>query len=181
MLAKQGWRLITKQLKWVPPDGEVLKINIDAAFHAEELRGGTGVVVRNNSGLLIRAQALWYKHVANAMTMEAYAIRDAVILAMEQGYHKVAVESDAQSLALWEEDHGGRSEVAVIFQKIRELCGVFTSFCISYVRDANEASHLCAKNVNRGANDDERRRCLWLNFIPHFLAPVLQHDCSPTT
>jgi hypothetical protein len=131
-LAKQGWRLITKQLKWVPPDGEVLKINIDAAFHAEELRGGTGVVVRNNSGLLIRAQALWYEHVANAMTMEAYAIRDAVILAMEQGYHKVAVESDAQSFVkLWEEDHGGRSEVAVIFQEIRELCGVFTSFCIA--------------------------------------------------
>jgi hypothetical protein len=130
-LAKQGWRLITKQLKWVPPDGEVLKINRDAGFHAEELRGGTGVVVRNNSGLLIRAQALWYEHVANAMTMEAYAIRDAVILAMEQGYHKVAVESDAQSLALWEEDHGGRSEVAVIFQKIRELCGVFTCFCIA--------------------------------------------------
>jgi hypothetical protein len=46
------------------------------------------------------------------MTMELWR----VILALEQGYPKVAVESDAQALVkLWEEDHDGRSEVAVIF------------------------------------------------------------------
>ena len=50
---------------------------------------------------------------------------------------------------LWEAEDSGRSEVAVILQQVRELSGMFTSFCITYIsRDANEAAHLCAKRAS---------------------------------
>ena len=57
-----------------------------------------GLVVRDHTGALTRAQAKWYECAASPITMKAEDIRDAVILASECGYQQVIIESDAMEV-----------------------------------------------------------------------------------
>ena len=49
--------------------------------------------MRDHEGKLLRAQALWYDSINNALMAEAYAIRDGVRLACDLGYREVVLES----------------------------------------------------------------------------------------
>jgi ribonuclease HI len=164
------------QARWKKPAQGVFKINVDASFHEEEMQGATGLVVRDHVGSLISAQALWYAHAASPMIMEARAIRDAVKLAMERGYHRVEMESDAQEVVKLIKEPWiiGRSEIAGIAREVKKLSDFFTSFSIAYVGGtANEAAHICTNRASA-----ERRRCLWINYKPQFLLDILEKDCS---
>ena len=59
---------------------------------------GTGVVIRNHNGELIRAQAIWYWYAQNAWFMEALVIRDGICVAMDLGFCKAIIKSDAQEV-----------------------------------------------------------------------------------
>jgi ribonuclease HI len=164
------------QARWKKPAKGVFKINVDASFHEEEMQGATGLVVRDHVGSLISAQALWYAHAASPMIMEARAIRDAVKLAMERGYHRVEMESDAQEVVKLIKEPWiiGTSEIAGIAREVKKLSDFFTSFSIAYVGGtANEAAHICTNRASA-----ERRRCLWINYKPQFLLDILEKDCS---
>lgn len=166
----------SKQIKWNPPDEGVMKINVDASFDDVSCQGSTGLVIRDREGALLHAQTLWYNFAASSQSMEAEAIRDGVRMAIERGFSKVEVETDAQAIVkLWESDTFDRSEIAAILQEIRELSDQFESFRLKFVRrEANEAAHLCAKQAT-----SVRRRCLWLNYTPVFLMNTLYRDCMP--
>jgi ribonuclease HI len=162
--------------QWKKPDPGIYKINVDASFSTETLEGATGLVVRDSTGALIRAEARWIEFAANSLIMEACAIRDGICLAIDRGYQNVEVETDAQEvLKLIEDQGGGRSSIASIRQEIKELSGMFSSFKLLYVsRLANEAAHSCARKATR-----VRRRCLWINYNPPFLVDILYKDCNP--
>ena len=69
------------------------------------------------------------------------------------------------------------SEIMAICQEIREIKRVLASCSIvSIGRDANNAAHLCAKQTS-----SDRRRCLWINYNPAFLADTLRSDCNHVT
>jgi hypothetical protein len=72
-------------------------------------------------------------------------------------------------------EQAGRSDIASICQEIRELSDIsFTSFQISFVsRLANQAAHSIASKAS-----SIRRRCLWLNYTPQFLASTVEIDCK---
>ena len=105
--------------------------------------------IRDHSGTLVHGQAIWYEQSANALTMEAWAIRDGVQLAGDLGFTNVVVESDAQQLVrMWEEMTFDRSEVAPILNEVRALADNFNVFKLAFVhREANELAHLCAKQA----------------------------------
>ena len=138
--------------------------------------GGTGMGLRDHDGKLLRAQALWYGDVSNSMMMEAYAIRDGVRLAGDIGLTDIIVESDAQQLVkLWDSMAFDRSEVAPILNEVLVLSESFRFFKLVFVaREANELAHLCAKQAS-----SNRRRCLWINFVPPFLDACIKRDCNP--
>jgi hypothetical protein len=160
---------------WLPPDQGVTKINVDASFTEASHEGATGAAVRGHDGQLIRAQALWYSHTSSAFSMEAIAIRDGVRLACGMGLQHVIIESDAQTVVqLWKNQGGGRSEIAGILHEIDDTSKVFQSFTVRYIgREANQLAHLCAARAS-----SVRRRCLWINYTPLFLASCLQTDCN---
>jgi ribonuclease HI len=160
-------------VKWKKSNPGVYKINVDASFRENENNGATGLIVRDHTGTLVRAQAKWYDQAASPLTMEAEAIRDAVCFAVDRGYQRVIIESDAQEVVkCWRDPRAGRSIIASIIQEIKELSDMFTSFNISYVsRLANQAAHSCANKAS-----SERRRCLWLNYTPPFLVSILEKD-----
>ncbi|KAM3391191.1 hypothetical protein ACQJBY_012702 [Aegilops geniculata] len=163
--------------KWQPPDDPFIKVNVDASFHEETHQGGTGLGIRNHKGTLLRAQAVWYDAGLSAMAMEAYAIRDGVQLACDLGMQKVIVETSAQTVVyMWSTRCFDRSEVAATLHEIEGLCENLEEFRLAFVpREANELAHLCAKQCSAS-----RRRCLWINYIPTFLADCVKKECSPT-
>ena len=163
------------KVRWKPPDQGAIKINTDAGFDQNTMSGSTGLVVRDSRGDLLRAQAIWYNHAANARIMEAIAIRDGAKFALERGYTRVIIESDVEEVVICNDDGQNRSEIMSICQEIRDIIGAFSSCSISCIgRAANVAAHLCAKQASA-----DRRRCLWINYIPNFLADALQSDCNP--
>jgi ribonuclease HI len=178
-LAQLGRKKVSTQPKqvarWVKPASDVVKINVDASFFEDDHMGATGLVVRDSFGALILAQARWMEHAANPLVMEALAILAGVHLAIDRGYQKVEVETDAKEvIKLIDDPGGGRSCIASIRQEIEELRGYFTSFKICFIgRQANMAAHLCARKATRF-----RRRCLWINYDPPFLSETLAKDCN---
>jgi hypothetical protein len=116
------------------------------------------------------ANYLNYKH-----GLLQLALCDSVQFALENGYHRVAFEYDAQEvIKLVNEIEVGISEIVSIIQEIQELSAFFTSFCFSDIfRDGNDVAHLCANMASA-----KRRRCLWVNYKPQFLLNVLENNCN---
>lgn len=162
--------------RWKPPDATRLKINVDASFSETDNEGSTGVCVRDHTGKLMRAQAIWYDSIADAKTMEAMAIRDGAQLAADLGYRDIIIESDAEQVVkMMNSGMYDRTEAAAVYHVIKELCGIFNNCQLVFVgREANNLAHLCCKRAN-----SSRRRCLWVNYIPDFLADCIAHDCNP--
>jgi hypothetical protein len=86
------------------------------------------------------------------------------------------IETDANEVVkLWRGRNEGRSEIAPILREIDELSNNLEYFQLNFIgREANEAAHLCAKQAT-----SNRRRCLWINYVPRFLVDCLQKDCKP--
>ncbi|GJM94043.1 hypothetical protein PR202_ga10655 [Eleusine coracana subsp. coracana] len=100
-MVEDVWQIYQKEnkkarlsVKWQPPDDGVLKLNTNAAFDASKCTGGTGAVLRNSRGILLRAQARWYDQVEDVYQAEAVAIRDGMTMAKQVGTTKLVVESD---------------------------------------------------------------------------------------
>lgn len=91
-------------------------------------------------------------------------------MVMERGLRHVHIETDAQQVVrLWDGN-------ASILYEVREIVCNLSSFRFSFIeRDANNAAHPCVKKAS-----ESRRRCLWLDYIPPFLADTLQQDCNQT-
>jgi ribonuclease HI len=154
----------------------VIKINTDASFSKDRMAGGTDWVVRDHQGKLLRAQGRWYENIADARIMEALAIRDGATLAAERGFTHAILESDTKEVInICNDDLQNRSEIMAICQEVVEIRRALPSLSISFVgRDANNAAHLCAKQAS-----SDRRRCLWINYNPDFLANTIRSDCNP--
>jgi hypothetical protein len=137
--------------------------------------GVIGLVVGDSSGALILAQARWMEHAANPLVMEALAILDGVHLAIDRGYQKLEVKTDAtEVIELIDDPGGGRSCIANIRQEIEELRGNFTSFKLCFIgRQANMAAYLCARKAT-----SSRRRCFMINYDPPFLSETLTKYCN---
>jgi hypothetical protein len=127
-------------------------------------------VVQISEGILIRGQAIWYEHAANASMMEALAIRDGVRLAVERSYDRVIIESESKEVVkMIKEDHQSKSEITSIYHEIREVMRALPSLRVVYIgRDANQAAHLCAKQASL-----DRKRCVISKCLVNRLRPIL--------
>jgi hypothetical protein len=85
------------------------------------------------------------------------------------------MESDSKIAINLCADVQSRSELMPIFQEIKELSRAFASFSMIHTgREANQAAHACAKQASV-----DRKRCVWMNYNPGFLASTLLSDCNP--
>lgn len=105
----------------------------DGAFSSRPGEGASGSIARDHQRQLFASKAIWYPKAANALSMEAHAIRDGVILAR---YRKVIMETaslvlskllnimESDSLVLSKLLNNGnfkRSEIAYILYDVVEL------------------------------------------------------------
>ncbi|TVU48986.1 hypothetical protein EJB05_00275, partial [Eragrostis curvula] len=84
--------------RWSRPDEGWIKVNTDGAFDARSGNGGSGVVLRRNDGGVVVVEDKWYASLPDAVTSEALAARDGVLLAVAHGCSKVILESDCSEL-----------------------------------------------------------------------------------
>ena len=111
------------------------------------------------------------------MTMESLVVRDGVMVAKAAGFSRVVIETYSKEVvSLSKERNHGRSEIIAVLQEIEELSGDLDLFQLVFIgREANEGAHLCAKQAS-----ENRRRCMWIIYIPSFIIQCLQKDCKPT-
>ncbi|TVU51168.1 hypothetical protein EJB05_02576, partial [Eragrostis curvula] len=132
---------------WKSPDTGWAKVNTDGAFEAKTGKGAAGAILRNKRGETLAAEGRKYEHLADAVTAEALAARNGLLLAVAMGCNRVILELDNQTLAnsLKATEHD-RSSIADLWQEIQELGRSSLSFRISFVhQEANSAAHCCAK------------------------------------
>lgn len=98
-------------------------------FQINSMQGSTGCLIHDADCRLLQARAKWYHAVASALSMEAFALRVGVWMAVEMRKQKVIVESDSQVLVkFWSSDAQDRSEIAPIIKEVKELTRVYFSF-----------------------------------------------------
>ena len=83
----------SKECVWKPPPLGWVKINVNAALHPSSTM--IAAIARNEEGLLIRA---WVKPVLtqDPLLAEAYAIHWAIILAKNENWSNIVIESDSK-------------------------------------------------------------------------------------
>ena len=139
------------------------------------MSGATGAVITRHDGSFLKAGGTWICSAANALNMEAMALRDGVLLALQGNFSKVLMETDSVTLMkFWREDKDGRSDIGPLLLEVRERSKIFSEFDLRLVnREANSAAHLCAHEVY-----SRKQRCLWLVTTPSFLLPCIEQDCN---
>ncbi|KAK1612485.1 hypothetical protein QYE76_036158 [Lolium multiflorum] len=117
-LAQIGRKKEPKPIKiaavWNKPDSGTLKIAVDASFNKEDNSG-----VRDSDGLLIQAQAKWTDFAANSLVLEAVAILEGIRFAIDRGFLKVEIESDALEVIKLIEDPEHEQGVSELFGMLK--------------------------------------------------------------
>jgi len=159
-----------------PPEGW-LKCNADGTFYENQWQGATGAVLRDEAGGFVRGRAKWYGHCLDALSMEALACRDGLLLARQVGAQRLWLETDSQELLkLWRAGDNQRSSIAPILGEIRELSSLFLDFKFSSIsRNCNRVAHSLAKQVTRESQVG------WWQQTPTCVATLLVSDCNSGT
>ncbi|KAH7845328.1 hypothetical protein Vadar_000697 [Vaccinium darrowii] len=84
--------------RWIPPDGNVLKINVDRAYDPCTYKGGVGLVICDDQGNVRRAIAIPIQNTHSAKMVEALGFRMAVCMAKECADLGYIVEGDARGV-----------------------------------------------------------------------------------
>jgi len=132
--------------RWIPPQGEVLKVNTDGAFMAKEKCGAWGFVIRDSEGHGVLAGAGHLRAVYDALSAEGEACLAALQAAMEAGISRVIIETDSllvKAIRTSELDYGPGG---VIFREIRELLSLY--FSLESVVHVHRSCNQCAHESN---------------------------------
>jgi hypothetical protein len=84
--------------KWQTPPVDVLKINTDGAFYANEKKGAWGFIVRVSDGHGILAGSGCLPTVTDALAAEGEACLAALDAVMERGISHVIIETDSTNM-----------------------------------------------------------------------------------
>lgn len=123
---------------WKKPTSGRVKINVDAAFYAENMAGATGAVARDDRGEFIAAASWFIPHVTSADSAEANAIRNGLVLPMNIGCSSLIVESDSYNAVeiINQEDYQGQD--VAIYMECKQLGADFSNFNVVHCfREAN--------------------------------------------
>jgi ribonuclease HI len=166
---------LTMVNKWVRPRGRFIKVNVDAAFLAQEDIGASAAVLRNDQGLFIAAGATFIPHVGSASMAEALALLHGLKLAVNMGFTMVEVGSN--SLEVIQYCSGAEriwNDATAIYAEIISVAGGIGTV---------EYSH-CRREINKVAHDtarfciESRTDCNWVDEPPSFLLQPLLDDVT---
>src|SRR4051794_16035296 len=96
---------------WIPPPFGMVKCNVDTGFNNIRRTSNRGWCVRNNMGSFVIAGAAWDVGISPVLDMEALALKEAMLNAIDLGLDHVIFESDSQNVTnAIRSNHNGISE-----------------------------------------------------------------------
>ncbi|KAK8527528.1 hypothetical protein V6N12_054735 [Hibiscus sabdariffa] len=132
---------------WQASPKSAIKFNFDSTFNSRSGSATTGVIGRNNRGLIVAACSFSHRNVADVFAAEAYACKHAVLFAKDLGFPRVIIEGDSLTIIKKiNSDSADRSSIYPIVRDIKFLTWSFTSIYFCFVRrEANNATHALAR------------------------------------
>lgn len=182
-VAHDLWQLTKPQIqkgdgasreRWCAPQPGWIKCNTDGTFNPRKGQGATGAVLRNSTGAFLSGRATWYPHGLDALSLEALACRDGMILAADMGVQNLQVETDSQELVkLWTEVDTQRSRITAILKEVKDRSQLFSAFSLRFAsRNCNRVAHVLAKQVS-----DDTRVSEW-HLAPSRVSHLVTEDCN---
>jgi hypothetical protein len=103
------WHILhTKEIKqqhppvWKRPNPGWIKCNDDGSFDNANNEGAMGAILRDHQGCFVQGRAVWQDHAPDALTMEALALKDGLLLTQQCRVRQVCAETNClQMLQLW--------------------------------------------------------------------------------
>jgi ribonuclease HI len=99
----------------------IVKLNSDRAIRIAEGQAASGGVARDGDGF----KSAWckiYRGINDPLTIEALALRDAIVVAKNQGFQCILAETGYSELVqLWLERGSHRAHIAPIISGISDL------------------------------------------------------------
>ncbi|XP_030973303.1 uncharacterized protein LOC115993151 [Quercus lobata] len=170
------WAVIPQvETKWQPPGVGLFKINFDGAVFEDRKLAGLGIVIHDESGMIIAALSQKILLPSSVDMVEALAARRALIFAQEISIFKAVVEGDSlKVIQALNNPKPNRTQLGHIITDIQRL-GAGMQFCnfIHIRRGGNKLAHSLAKRAVLAADTD-----VWLEELPQDLIDVLQFDLS---
>lgn len=164
----------TKRGGWTRPLEDHAKINVDASFDEDSLRGTTGAVIRDSSGFFIAAGNTKLESVQDTLSAEAHALTQGLILEKTMGCNRIIISSDCMEVtSVMQQGGNSHGIAAAVFLDCYHLATENLKFQFenSY-REANVVAHKLARTA-RGSDEQ-----VWLDDPPGFIMPLLLADVT---
>lgn len=159
-------------MAWTPPTHPNVKVNVDA--HVLEGVGVRfGVVVRDSTGRLLVAAVKKLEAQWTPEMTEAGAARYGLEVARRYGFDRVVLEGDAATVINTVHNKvSGEAPIFLIYDDIRKLSGMFSSFLCTHVR---RAGNTVAHSVARWDTGNSTER-ICMNTFPQGIQTLAELD-----
>ncbi|KAL4273552.1 hypothetical protein GQ457_13G010920 [Hibiscus cannabinus] len=136
--------ILVREFYWQALPESAIKFNFDSAFNSRSGSATTGVIGRNNRGLIMATCSFPHRDVADAFIVEAHACKQVVLFAKELDFPGVIVEGDLLiTIKKLNPDRADRSIIYLIVRNIKILTRSFTNISFCFVRrEANNVAHM---------------------------------------
>nr|POF04761.1 putative ribonuclease h protein [Quercus suber] len=166
-----------RSIRWCPPPIGLLKVNFDGALFAEENIAGLGIIIRNESGLVMAALTQQIPLPASVKMVEVLVARRALWFAKELGFHSLIVKGDLEIIInSINGDNMAHSEFGHILQDIKFLYSFFN--CISFQHIRRQGNGLAHKLARRAIPNPFE---VWMEFNPPNAVDVYNFDLQFST
>lgn len=156
------------RVSWHPPPVGVLKCNVDAAYSSTRQVGVVSAIIRDNQGRVITGKAKKI-HSSSSLAMEAFALREGLILARSYYCEQILVESDCSLLV---DSTRKILKIAVIVEDVVRLKNSFDHCGLLWTgRETNEAAYWATQ-----AALSKRLSVDWYHNFPVDLNIILAKD-----
>lgn len=140
-------KAIRKKGGWSRPPMGFVKLNVNASFDHDLLRGTAGAVIRDDKGNFIVGENWKIEFCADALTAEALALRFGLLLAQKAGCNRLIINSDNMKI-IDTMKNGGHSAgaAAAIFEDCFFMACDFPLTSFEHCnREANKVAHELAR------------------------------------
>ncbi|KAK8713760.1 hypothetical protein V6N13_148970 [Hibiscus sabdariffa] len=165
-----------KNVKWFPPDNDIIKFNFDASFNAESKSSISGIVARDCQGFIVAACTCPHFGIGDEFIAEVVACDKAVTFALELGFRSVQIEGDSLSvIKKLSSAMTDKSVISPILVDIKALSKAFDIITFSFLsREGNAVAHELAR---AGLQYSEPR--YWIEEAPATVERLAQRDRPP--
>ena len=160
---------------WKPPARDRYKVNVDGAVFKHRKKVGIGVLIRDETRVVIAALSKIVNAPLGATEIEAKAMMARVLFARDVGIREVVFEGDLLIICKALQGEGvAPSSIQNVLDGTLELTTGFRNFSFSHVkRQGNVPAHLLAQYVEKLED-----YVVWLEECPSFLEHMCAHDMS---